>query len=81
MSEVKKDEFFNETIYSDQAQSFNQAHKTDHMKYLPGMEVLESDLLEQVIAIRDSYDYHQYTAENVKTAGFCRRSAYAITWN
>lgn len=68
MTDVKKDEFFNETIYSDQAESFNQAHKTDHMKYLPGMEVLESDLLEQVLAVRDSYDYTKYTAEDVRTA-------------
>lgn len=44
-------------------------YRTDHMKYLPDMEVLEeSDVMEQVIARMEAYDYDKYTAKDVRTA-------------
>ncbi len=43
-------------------------NRTDHMKYMDGMDVLESDLLEQVIAEMDQYDYEKYTAKDVRAA-------------
>lgn len=42
--------------------------RTDHMAYLPGMEVIESDVMDKVIAAMDSYDYDSYTAEDVRRA-------------
>jgi len=42
--------------------------RTDHMAYLPGMEVIESDVRDKVIAAMDSYDYDSYTAEDVRRA-------------
>ena len=43
--------------------------KIDHMKYLPDMEKLEdSDIEARVIRAMDDYDYHRYTAADVKKA-------------
>ena len=42
--------------------------RTNHMEYMEGMEVLESDVMKKVIAAMDAYDYHRYTAEDVKRA-------------
>lgn len=43
--------------------------RTDHMTYLPGMEILEdSDIGEQVISRMEAYDYNKYTAADVKRA-------------
>ena len=43
-------------------------NRTDHMKYMEGMEVLDSDILEQVVERMEQYDYDKYTAKDVKTA-------------
>lgn len=42
--------------------------RSDHMKYMPGMEITESDIREKVIAEMNSYDYGKYTAKDVKAA-------------
>lgn len=42
--------------------------RIDHMKYLPDMEVIDSDLLEQVISAMNGYDYEKYTANDVRIA-------------
>lgn len=42
--------------------------RIDHMKYLPGMEVIESDIQEQVISRMNAYDYDKYTETDVKRA-------------
>lgn len=42
--------------------------RTDHMAYLPGMEVIQSDIKDKVIAAMNAYDYNQYTAEDVRRA-------------
>ncbi len=43
--------------------------RTDHMKYLPGMEILEDSTIgDEVIAARSSYDETQYTAADVGRA-------------
>lgn len=43
-------------------------NKVDHMKYMEGMEVLESDIMDRVIAEMNRYDYNSYTASDVKQA-------------
>lgn len=43
-------------------------NKIDHMKYLPDMEVIESDIMEQVISGMKAYDYSKYTEADVKIA-------------
>ena len=42
--------------------------RTDHMAYLPGMEVIESDIKDKVVEAMESFDYHKYTEEDVKKA-------------
>lgn len=43
--------------------------RIDHMKYLPNMEVLEeSNIMNEVITRMNSYDYENYTSEDVMTA-------------
>ncbi len=42
--------------------------RCDHMKYLDGMEKIESDVCENVIKHMRSYDYEKYTARDVKAA-------------
>ncbi len=44
------------------------ASRTDHMAYLDGMEIIESDICDKVMAQMKSYDYSKYTAEDVKAA-------------
>ena len=45
-----------------------QENRIDHMTYLDGMEVLESDIDRQVVEAMESYDYSRYTAADVQRA-------------
>ncbi len=42
--------------------------RTDHMKYLPEMEQINSDIMDKVLTEMDSFDYSKYTAKDVMTA-------------
>lgn len=42
--------------------------RTDHMAYLPGMEIIESDVKDKVLAAMEEYDYDRYTAVDVRRA-------------
>lgn len=42
--------------------------RTNHMEYMPGMEILESNVMDQVISSMHAYDYNKYTAQDVKRA-------------
>lgn len=42
--------------------------RTDHMAYMSGMEVIQSDVKDKVRAAMDAYDYDRYTAEDVRRA-------------
>lgn len=46
----------------------NPASRTNHMEYLPGMEVIESNVQSCVLEQMNSYDYSKYTADDVKSA-------------
>ena len=46
----------------------NPSSRKSHMEYLPGMEVIESDVCASVMAQLNSYDYSKYTAADVKAA-------------
>lgn len=63
-----EDKFFNASIYDAQAQKYAQSCKSDHMQYLPDMEIIDSDLLEQVTAARNRCQWEQYTIEDVQRA-------------
>ena len=42
--------------------------RTNHMEYLPDMEVLDSSMLNEVIKKMNSYDYNSYTEKDVRIA-------------
>ena len=44
------------------------ASRKNHMEYLPGMEIIESDVCSKVISQMRSYDYSKYTARDVRAA-------------
>lgn len=42
--------------------------RIDHMTYLPDMEVIDSNMLDEVISRMNEYDYNKYTANDVRMA-------------
>ncbi len=42
--------------------------RKNHMEYLPGMEIIESDVCGQVLTQMNSFDYSIYTARDVRAA-------------
>ncbi|HIV24924.1 MAG TPA: 2-iminoacetate synthase ThiH [Candidatus Scatomonas pullistercoris] len=62
------DTFVNESILNDEVREHLKENRTDHMKYLPDMEVLESDVMDQVISMMQAYDYEKYTERDVRRA-------------
>ena len=42
--------------------------RKNHMEYMPGMQIIESDVCKNVMAQMNSYDYSEYTADDVKAA-------------
>ena len=66
--ENRQDSHLNESILSEVILEDQKKNRIDHMKYLPGMEVLESDVMDQVISAMNNYDYSQYTETDVRRA-------------
>lgn len=44
------------------------AQRIDHMTYLPGMEIIDSDMLDEVTAYHDAFRDDDYTAQDVEQA-------------
>ena len=42
--------------------------RKNHMEYMPGMEIIESDVCKNVMSHMNSYDYSKYTAVDVRRA-------------
>lgn len=42
--------------------------RTDHLAYLPGMEILDSDIKDKVLDNMNTYDYTSYTQKDVENA-------------
>lgn len=61
-------EHLNESILSEEILEDQKKNRIDHMTYLPGMEVLESDVMDQVVAAMEAYDYDKYTEADVRRA-------------
>ena len=47
----------NESILNDEIKEHLKQNRTNHMQYLPDMEVIDSDILDKVVADMQSYDY------------------------
>ena len=61
-------EKINESILSESVLEDMKENRIDHMTYLEGMEVLDSDIDQQVIEAMNAYDYDSYTAADVRRA-------------
>ena len=46
----------------------NPASRKNHMEYMPGMEIIKSDIRETVMAHVEEYDYDKYTERDVSAA-------------
>ena len=42
--------------------------RKSHMEYMPGMEIINSDVCQKVMSQMESYDYSAYTAKDVRAA-------------
>lgn len=42
--------------------------RTNHMEYMEGMQVIESDIKDKVLRAMDEYDYDAYTTNDVERA-------------
>lgn len=58
----------NESILNDEIKEHLKQNRTNHMQYLPDMEVIDSDILDKVVADMNSYDYDSYTVQDVQAA-------------
>lgn len=58
----------NESIMSESVREDMKEKRIDHMTYMEDMEVLDSDIAEQVLKAMDAYDYNRYTEEDVMRA-------------
>lgn len=65
MCEVKNE---NESILNDQILEHRKKNRIDHMKYLAGMEILDSDIGTAVVEAMNAYDYSQYEEADVRRA-------------
>ena len=62
------DTHVNESILSEEILEDQKKNRIDHMKYMPGMEDIGSEILDQVVDAMHAYDYDKYTAADVKQA-------------
>ena len=58
----------NESILSEEILEDQKKNRIDHMTYLPGMEDIGSDVMNQVISAMNAYDYEKYTEADVRRA-------------
>mgnify|MGYP006067696519 FL=1 len=65
---MSKNDHINESILSDEIREHQKENRINHMEYLPGMEVIDSTIMEQVISAMDTYDYDKYTESDVLRA-------------
>ena len=42
--------------------------RKSHMEYLPGMEIIQSEVCQQVLSQMNAFDYSRYTARDVRAA-------------
>ena len=61
-------EKINESIVTDEIREDMKKNRIDHMKYLPDMQVIDSQIPEYVIEAMNAYDYEKYTAVDVRRA-------------
>ena len=61
-------EHLNKSILSEEILEDQKKNRIDHMTYLPGMEVLQSDVMDQVISAMEKFNPESYTESDVRRA-------------
>ena len=65
---LSKQEHLNESILNEEILEDIKKNRIDHMTYLPGMENIDSTIIDQVITAMNNYDYNRYTEQDVRRA-------------
>ena len=65
---MSTDNHVNQSILNSDIKEWQKKNRIDHMAYLPGMEVLESEVQAQVIESMNAYDYTIYTERDIRRA-------------
>lgn len=65
---MSKENHVNESILNAEIKEWQKKNRIDHMTYLPGMEVIESEIQEQVLSAMNTYNYNKYTEADVRRA-------------
>ena len=68
MGTTNQEERLETGIFSEEIREHLPNNRINHMKYLPNMEIIESDVMDHVISVRQDYDYETYDAEQVRRA-------------
>lgn len=58
----------NESILSEEIREHQKKNRINHMEYLPDMEDIGSEVMNQVLGYMNGYDYHTYTEADVRKA-------------
>ena len=56
----------------------DKSSRKNHMEYLPGMEIIESDVCRQVLSQMDAFDYSAYTARDVRGQNAIRQGVERV---
>ena len=66
---MSRENHVNESIINEEVKEYlEKGKRTDHMKYLPDMEVIDSKVMEQILEEVNNYDYSLYTQGDVRRA-------------
>ena len=65
---LSKQEHLNESILNEEILEDMKKNRIDHMTYLPGMENIDSTIMDQVVTAMNNYDYNRYTEQDVRRA-------------
>ena len=68
MGRTNQQERLETGIFSEEIREHLPKNRINHMEYLPNMEIIESDVMDHVVAARMGYDYEAYGAEKVRQA-------------
>ena len=60
-----ENQHINESILSEEILEDQKKNRIDHMKYMPGMEDIGSEILDQVVDAMHAYDYDKYTGDDI----------------
>lgn len=65
---LQEQSHLNESILNEEILEDMKKNRIDHMTYLPGMEDIKSNIMDQVITAMNNYDYNCYTEADVRRA-------------